>query len=314
MAGRKTQEKTGLVALLFRGAVGNPMATVGGVMITATAVAIMTNALALQPRAHPAPLFVGTRPVATASIQTPQAPALRSTDGSTVGATDHSLISDIQQGLKDFGYYKGEIDGLDGPQTSQAILAFERAFRLTPTGLPSNNVLLAIRSVRPKTSQNGDAAVATDPMTVASLPAQTSAPVPMPKPGAAATQAAAPPERKSEATGDGIGALIASTAPVAKSPATPVANSAPQVSAPPVAPTPVMTATNSAPTASGADTNIARIQRSLAQQGFGPVASDGVMSAETRDAIKRFQAYYNLPQTGAIDEAFVAQLVKVGGL
>ena len=78
MAGRKTQEKTGLVALLFRGAVGNPMATVGGVMITATAVAIMTNALALQPRAHPAPLFVGTRPVATAPIQAPQAPALRS--------------------------------------------------------------------------------------------------------------------------------------------------------------------------------------------------------------------------------------------
>ena len=62
MAGRKTQDKTGLVALLFRGAVGNPMATVGGLMITATAVAIMTNALMLQPRAHPAPLFVGTRP------------------------------------------------------------------------------------------------------------------------------------------------------------------------------------------------------------------------------------------------------------
>ena len=49
MAGRKTQDKTGLVALLLRGAVGNPMATVGGVMITATAVAIMANALALQP-------------------------------------------------------------------------------------------------------------------------------------------------------------------------------------------------------------------------------------------------------------------------
>ncbi len=314
MAGRKTQEKTGLVALLFRGAVGNPMATVGGVMITATAVAIMTNALALQPRAHPAPLFVGTRPVATAPIQAPQAPVLRSSDGSTVGATDHSLISDIQQGLKDFGYYKGDIDGLDGPQTSQAILAFERAFRLTPTGLPSNNVLLAIRSVRPKTSQNGDGAVATDPITVASLPAQASAPVPMPKPGATATQTITPAgSRAAAATGDGIGDLIASTAPVAKRPA-PVASSTPQAAASPASPSPVVTATNSTPVASGADTNIARIQRSLAQQGFGPVASDGIMSAETREAIKRFQAYYNLPQTGAIDEAFVAQLVKVGGL
>lgn len=317
MAGRKTQDKTGLVALLFRGAVGNPMATVGGVMITATAVAIMTNALALQPRAHPAPLFVGTRPVASTPAIAPQAPALRSSDGSTVGATDHSLISDIQQGLKDFGYYKGEIDGLDGPQTSQAILAFERAFRLTPTGIPSNNVLLAIRSVRPKTSQNGEAAVSADPMTVASLPAPTSAPVPRPKPGTAVAQPA-PAEANAANTGDGIADLIASTAPVAKRPA-PVANSAPQPSAPqastpPVSAAPVVTATNSAPVSNGADTNIARIQRSLAQQGFGPVASDGVMSAETREAIKRFQAYYNLPQSGAIDEAFLAQLVKVGGL
>lgn len=313
MAGRKTQDKTGLVALLFRGAVGNPTATVGGVMITATAVAIMTNALALQPRAHPAPLFVGTRPVAAAPAVAAQAPALRSSDGSTVGASDHSLISDIQQGLKDFGYYKGEIDGLDGPQTSQAILAFERAFRLTPTGVPSNNVLLAIRSVRPKTSQNGDAAPAVDPITVASLPAPASAPVPMPKPVAVAAQTATPSESHAAPAGDGIGDLIASTAPVAKRP-TSVVNSTPQASAPAVRPTPVMTATSSAPVASGADTNIARIQRSLAQQGFGPVASDGIMSADTRDAIKRFQAYYNLPQTGAIDEAFVAQLVKVGGL
>lgn len=305
MAGRKTHGKTGLVALLFRGAVGNPMATVGGLMITATAVAIMTNALMLQPRAHPAPLFVGTRPVAPADPVAAQPPVLRSTDGSTVGATDHSLISDIQQGLKDFGYYKGEVDGLDGPQTSQAILAFERAFRLTPTGAPSNNVLLAIRSVRPKTSLNGEAAAA-DPVTVASLPTPSSAPVPRPKPSASVLQPAAAETPQATVSSDGIGDLIASTAPtgarttaaVNAAPATPAASAAP--AAPAGAPT--------------ADTNLARIQRSLSQQGFGPVAIDGVMSAETRDAIKRFQAYYNLPQNGVIDEAFIAQLVKVGGL
>jgi len=305
MAGRKTHEKTGLVALLFRGAVGNPMVTVGGLMITATAIAIMTNALALQPRAHPAPLFVGTRPVAPATPVTAQPPALRSSDGSTVGATDQSLISDIQQGLKDFGYYKGEIDGLDGPQTSQAILAFERAFRLTPTGAPSNNVLLAIRSVRPKTSLNGEAPVAADPLTVASLPAASTAPVPRPKPGAGQPAAVAMPA--ATASSDGIGDLIASTAPAAPRPT-------PAASTPPAA-TAVSPATASAaPAAPTADTNLARIQRSLSQQGFGPVAVDGLMSAETREAIKRFQAYYNLPQSGVIDEAFVAQLVKVGGL
>ena len=44
------------------------------------------------------------------------------------------------------------------------------------------------------------------------------------------------------------------------------------------------------------------------------MVADGVMTAETRDAIKQFQAYYNLPQTGTINEAFLSQLVKVGGL
>ena len=301
MAGRKTHEKTGLVALLLRGAVGNPMATAGGLMMTATAVAIMTNALALQPGAHPAPLFVGTRPVALATPAVTQPPALRSSDGSAVGATDHSLIADIQQGLKDFGYYKGDVDGLDGPQTSQAILAFERAFRLTPTGEPSNNVLLAIRSVRPKTSLNSESPVAADPLTVASLPAngRAAAPMPWPKPGSTAAQPATAGTLPAEAqpadvSMDGIGDLIASATPT-KAAAKPAASAAP------------------AATATG-DANLARIQRSLSQQGFGPVAIDGVMSAETRDAIKRFQAYYNLPQSGTIDEAFVAQLVKVGGL
>lgn len=291
MAGRKTHGKTGLVALLLRGAVGNPMATAGGLMMTATAVAIMTNALALQPGVHPAPLFVGTRPVAPAEPAVAQAPALRSSDGSAAGATDHSLVADIQQGLKDFGYYKGAVDGLDGPQTSQAILAFERAFRLTPTGEPSNNVLLAIRSVRPKTSLNVESPVTADPLTVASLPEDTGAPVPRPKPGAAA-QSAPVEAQPAEMSIDGIGELIASAAPP-KATAKPMANAAPAVTA---------------------DPNLARIQRSLSQQGFGPVAIDGVMSSETREAIKRFQAYYNLPQSGAIDEAFVAQLVKVGGL
>ena len=44
------------------------------------------------------------------------------------------------------------------------------------------------------------------------------------------------------------------------------------------------------------------------------MVADGVMTAETREAIRQFQAYYGLPQTGAINEAFLSQLVKVGGL
>jgi len=295
------------------------MATIGGLMMTITAAAIMTNALALQSGRHPAPLFVGTRPSASVD-QTPQAviPALRSSDGSSVGAVDHSLISDIQQGLKDFGYYKGDVDGLDGPQTSQAILAFERAFRLTPTGVPTNNVLLAIRSVRPKTSLNGavppeTGAIAADPLPVGSLPSINGVPTPRPKPSAntdvpVTTDAAQTAPAAQPVDIDGIGALIADVAPAAKRTVAPTVS---QVATPPVATAPANAAT---PADAAADVNIARIQRSLSQQGFGPLAADGRMTPETREAIGQFEDYYGLPRTGTINEAFVAQLVKVGGL
>lgn len=319
MAGRKPQARAGLAALLLRGVVGNPMATIGGLMMTVTAAAIMTNALALQPGRHPAPLFVGTRPSAPADqLPTASVPMLRSSDGSIVGAVDNSLIADIQQGLKDFGYYKGEVDGLAGPQTSQAILAFERAFHITPTGVPSNNVLLAIRSVRPKTSLNGAVPTETDPLTVASLPAASGVPTPRPKPNGNDVQAfmpveAAPAAAVTSATApaaapsDGIGDLIANVAP----PARPAKIApAPAVAAPVVAASPQL-ATTASP---GGDANIARIQRSLADQGFGPLVADGKMTQETRAAIRQFEDYYGLPQTGTINEAFLAQLVKVGGL
>lgn len=295
MAGRKPQTRPGLAALLIRGAVGNPLATVGSLMMTSTAAAIVANALMLQPGSHPAPLFVGTRPVA-AIEQTTTLPEMLSTGAVTTGAaSDHSLIADIQQGLKDFGYYRGEVDGIDGPQTSQAILAFERAFRLTPTGEPSNNVLLAIRAVRPRSSLDGS--LAADPMTVASLPTETpAAPVPAPKPGRQGEAALAP----AETSFDGIADLIATTATPAE-PARPALVAA----AAPVAPV----STGEKPSAS-----IALIQRSLAQQGFGPVIADGLMSVETRNAIRQFEAYYGLPQTGTINEVFIAQMKKVGGL
>lgn len=312
MAGRKPPSRSGFGTLLLRGIVGNPMATVGGLMMTVTAAAILTNALALQPGRHPAPLFVGTRPAAPADqLPAGAMPTLRSSDGSATGASDQSLISDIQQGLKDFGYYKGEIDGLDGPQTSQAILAFERAFRLTPTGEPTNNVLLAIRSVRPRANLGEAAPPAADPLTVASLPNTGGVPTPQPKPTAAATAAAAPSVSAATSPAvspntDGIGDLIANVAAPSPAPARQQVAATAAVAAPaaPVAP---------ATTASG-DANIARIQRSLAQQGFGPLAADGKMSQETREAIRQFETYYGLPVTGTINETFLAQLVKVGGL
>lgn len=63
---------------IFRGLastlVANPTSTAGGLVMTAMAVAIMTNALALQSGRHPHPLFLGTRPDADAAAPATPAP------------------------------------------------------------------------------------------------------------------------------------------------------------------------------------------------------------------------------------------------
>src|SRR3990167_1453850 len=41
----------------------------------------------------------------------------------------------IQAALKKAGFYKGEIDGKEGPQTKRAIKAFQRAKGLNPDGV-----------------------------------------------------------------------------------------------------------------------------------------------------------------------------------
>ncbi len=307
--------KTGFASMLLAGVLAHPTASFAGLVMTATASVIMANALVMQPGAHPAPLFVGTRPLSTDAVPARPAaiaPAATSADAATQ-AVDHGLVADIQRCLKDFGYYKGDIDGLPGPQTSQAILVFERAFHLEPTGEPSNNVLLALRSVRPRASAGVDPG-ATDPMTVAALPATT--PLPPPRPDRGATAPTAASDRPSSGPRS-ITDLIAGNS-------TPAAAPRPVMAAPvvPVSSTTIASATpaariipvNTAPANPDTDPRLKRIQQSLASQGFGPLEVDGRMSPATRDAIRQFQTYYSLPVTGSIDEAFLSQLVKVGGL
>lgn len=312
--------RTGFVAGLFGHLLARPASTLGGLVMTATAIAILTNALALQKGPHPAPLFVGTRPLTSATrigaaAATIPVPVASETVSSS--AVDSGLIADIQRGLKDFGYYKGDVDGLSGPQTSQAILAFERAFHLTPTGEPSNNVLLAIRSVRQKLSGNeasvapGDETV--DPITVSTLPSDVPLPLPKPTVSGSARTSSTEPVGAAAGTGKGIGDLIASLGGASSAAAADQPRLA-LATPPTAAQTTAQSDARPADDAATSDPRLALIQKSLAAQGFGPLDIDGRMSEGTRDAIRRFEGYYGLPMTGAISETFLAQLIKVGGL
>lgn len=65
--------------------------------------------------------------------------------------TNRELISTIQRGLSELGYYYGSIDGIYGPQTKGAIEAFERASDEPVTGLATPEIAykLGAAAVRP---------------------------------------------------------------------------------------------------------------------------------------------------------------------
>jgi peptidoglycan hydrolase-like protein with peptidoglycan-binding domain len=268
----------------------NPVAAGGGLLMAATAGTIMANALALQPGPHPAPLFLGTRPVAPADMPAFAAAETASdadsldalverTTGRSQRAIDHGLVADVQRALKARGYYAGEVDGLTGPMTSAAIVEFERDQGLEPTGEPTGDVLSTLMAA-------GDAAAA--PV----------APTPDPAPEAPA-------------------AAVAPAAPPAAVPAPRARPMAAEADGPlPVRQAVVRSSDPAAgrPTPAAYDPRLAKVQESLDLLGYGPLSADGRWSGDTRAAIRRFEENRGLPPTGAINEAFLAELVRIGGL
>jgi peptidoglycan hydrolase-like protein with peptidoglycan-binding domain len=88
---------------------------------------IAANALFLQPGRHPAPLF-STR-ISLESADVPDA-----------------LVQAVQAALMEAGYFAGPTDGIAGPQTTAAIIAFERRTGRTPTGMVRPDLLEAVRT------------------------------------------------------------------------------------------------------------------------------------------------------------------------
>lgn len=160
----------------------------GGLLVMAlTATAIASNAMFLQNGRHPDPLFK-TRP--TVAREAPRTPApvvavqthpgrgivappiprpaphrvpesdaaaafAPSASVPAIPATQSSgmpIVAEIQRGLARVGLYSGAIDGVTGSRTDSAIRAFQTAAGLTVTGIPSPELLAALKQpVRPAT-------------------------------------------------------------------------------------------------------------------------------------------------------------------
>ncbi|MEX0955420.1 MAG: peptidoglycan-binding domain-containing protein [Rhizobiaceae bacterium] len=217
---RQLEEPTGLGALLREGLVlsagaimRNPV-SVGGTTAFLVALGfISANALWYQPHFHEGAFFSTRAPVAdAATFRDPEPQAILREVAPTpqlldrpvqVEATDTQvtesiearqepaisgdpLVAKVQTILKGLDLYRGDVDGLTGPQTGTAIAAYQKIVGLQETGQVDEVLLTQLGIAQPESA-------AVDPGQVAALPAAieipATSPVPAPRPAAKVEQA-----------------------------------------------------------------------------------------------------------------------------
>lgn len=151
----------------------------GGICAFAVAFALVAgNALYSQPGGHPEPLWatrdrLTTRSVAPPRTQLPVHQVRTETIQPTpIPVPSHrppapaasAPIADpvraVQEGLTRLGLYSGEIDGLYGPKTRAAIIAFQKSRALQPDGEVSAGLIAAIAGREAPAADERPAAIA----------------------------------------------------------------------------------------------------------------------------------------------------------
>ncbi|MCX8998486.1 peptidoglycan-binding protein [Rhizobiaceae bacterium BDR2-2] len=280
-------------AAMLRLAAARPALTGGICVFTIVFGMISANALWYQPGGHPSPLL-RTRDAADRKLlfgfQRPDEPQdvttfrIERTDAGesgsptgTVRPAASDLVRGVQAELARLGLYDGAADGLAGPRTAAAILAFQKSAELAQTGEASGALLDALKAA-------GHApASAAAPV---STPGQAVAPVAVP-----ASRPTAVPAR--DEVDDPVAEAIRNAgqvAPPATIPATPAA----------------MRPADSSLTA--------QIQRGLSKFAYSHITVDGVAGTETREAIRNFEKAYRLPETGEPNERVLKKLKEIGAL
>jgi len=169
--------RTRLVRLpvFFRVLLQRPRASLFAIAGTAGSVAIVINALYLQPGPHPAPIFAIAPPVAAAASndaapparpQAPVAEIVRSEPNpmpvkapaaahapaptrDPIGNLINSSrpLGPIQRALSEFGYGPLETNGTLGPNTRAAIERFERDHKMPVTGQITDRLIRELSSM-----------------------------------------------------------------------------------------------------------------------------------------------------------------------
>ena len=141
----------GFAGLLFETIQENPSIAAGICTFAVAFSLVAGNALYGQKSVHPVPLFATRDSITTKSVQKPdraetRRQARRSSDIAQIpipkarpqftpqAANASTLVRDTQEGLRAKGMYDGEVDGLYGPKTREAIIRYQRQHGLEPSG------------------------------------------------------------------------------------------------------------------------------------------------------------------------------------
>lgn len=284
------------------------------VMTTGTIMA-GSNALYGQPGHHPAPLMTETAAVVAPRVEPVESrpeqqipapvpdslgdaskltpapdPLTQATEAAaarkpeTPDAADKAIgnqdVAELQAKLKELGYYEGTVDGYYGPNTANAIRAFETARDMAPKGAVTPDILEAV-----KNASRGAPQAAVQP--------SVSAPNPEPQKVALAELPSPASDTKSDAIGDLVMQASATPAPAPES-----MDRNLDTNVNPIVDRDL----------------ILTVQRGLFQLGFLNSEINGVYDEATARAIREFENYKSYRVTGEMSPALVDMLMETGAL
>ncbi len=195
---------------------------------------------------------------------------------------DSQTVRQVQKTLSDRGFRTGGIDGRMGPQTQAALVNFQRAEKLQPTGKLDRGTLAALRVHEQKYG----------PATVRKVQETLNA---------RGFKAGAANGTLGQTTSTALRAFQKSEGFAVTGRLNPRTLAALGISDD-------SASAGSSRGAVGSSATIRQVQRKLADRGYRPGAPDGVMGRATRAALMEFQRAENLPVTGQANRQTLAAL------
>ena len=256
--------------------------------LTPDGVAGAQTMAALQNNVKPLSILAIPRPTTNNQVPPPAAK-------SVVVPVNDGDVANLQNLLNDRGFYKGPTTGFLGSRTRDAIIAAQKAYGLTADGIAGAQTIAALESGAPRQQIGVNNSVTPNviPNVTPNIRVETK-PQSTPQPSQpTVTQPAIPQPTITQAP-----------QPTTQNQPKPQESVVPQPKITPVSPAPL-------PQTSANDTDVLALQNLLTKRGFYNGKPDGVLNAETRNAIVRAQNFYTIsPANGVASNKLIDSLSK----